>query len=902
GAKNGATQIELNPVNGDLTLNGAIFNDNSVPYAVYGNNGKTLTINTTLGVGATPGNVFLNIEQNSTVVVNNAQNHAGGTNIRAGVLQISDTSALGAFSGVTGYLGLANAGTLRYTGTGSQSDGRDLWIDTGTQTKTIEVTSATGSLNFTGTGGQITQPLAKTGAGALILADVVTSRHLTVSGGTLTTGAITMAQSGGQTLTVAGGAGLTSPSFAASWPVTVTVNGAGTFSTGNISLSTGATSSISGAGSVTATGVSIFNFMALNFGASGTTLNNSGSFSFSGTATLNVSGGTLNTGRLVTADNSGAVSTFNQSAGTVNVTGSNATNTTSASFLLSHWNAASTYNLSGGVLNAPNAPLALGWDGTPRLIQTGGTANLQGINFADGRNNAATYQLTSGRLNIGSYGMSGNASAKWLELNGGTLGATANWTGAQQILVAAASTVDTLDAVDGLTGRTITINGVISGAGQLNKAGAGTLVLGGGNTHTGALVVNGGTLSLSGAAARGSSSFTANAGATLELNGTNIFVAGHGIALASTRTLAVNGATLLMTGNMDARFGNVVLNNGSTWTSNRGYVNGYDALLANTDLGPATVTVSGTGAATMNGSGGIRLQGVQNFDVADVTSSPATDLAVSMTLGPEGTIGAPAGGINKTGPGTMTLTGANTYTGATTVNGGILQIGNGGAAGTLGSGPVTVNAALAFNRSDAVNIANAIGGTGTLTQSGAGTTTLAAGNTYAGTTYVSQGALIIDGSTDSAGRIDVSAGATLGGGGSGGTASVADDGIFAPGGADNEITLTGLSLSGNAISKFDLDDPVSPFWNDTAVIGAGALVLDGRLQVGPQAGAPGYDFSTAPAGTKWLLMTYAGSITDNGVTAESAPALAPGLAYAVDSTSTPGSVFSPSFRRPGAGR
>ena len=91
--------------------------------------------------------------------------------------------------------------------------------------------------------------------------------------------------------------------------------------------------------------------------------------------------------------------------------------------------------------------------------------------------------------------------------------------------------------------------------------------------------------------------------------------------------------------------------------------------------------------------------------------------------------------------------------------------------------------------------------------------------------------------------------------------------------------------------KFDLDEPLSPFWNDAVVIGPGALVLDGRLQVGLQAGAPGYDFSTAPSGTKWLLMTHGGSVTDNGVTVESAPALAPGLAYAVDSTSTPGSVF-----------
>ena len=851
GAKNGATQIELNPVNGNLTLNGAIFNDNSVPYAVYGNNGKTLTINTTLGVGATPGNVFLNVEQNSTVVVNNAQTYAGGTNVRAGVLEISDTGALGAFSGGTGYLGIANTGTLRYTGTGSQSDGRLLWIDTGTQTKTIEVTSPTGSLNFTATGGQITQPLAKTGAGALILADVVASRNLTVSGGTLTTGAITMNQSGGQTITVAGGAGLTSPSFVAAWPVAITLNGTGTFTTGSVSLSTGASSSISGTGSATATGITISNFMALNFGASGTTLNNTGNFAFTGTSTLNVTagtlantgnismaatstlnlsggtlsaagslsmaatstanitGGTLNTGRLVTADNSGAVSTFNQSAGTVNITGS-VNGTTSASFLLSHWPAASTYNLSGGVLNAPNAPLNLGWDGVPRLIQTGGTANLQGINFNNGKNNAATYQLTNGRLNIGSYGMNGNASAKWLELNGGTLGATANWTGGQQINAAAASTIDTLDAVDGLTGRTITINGVISGAGQLNKAGAGTLVLSGGNTHTGALVVNGGTLAIGTGAARTSASFTVNPGATLSLNGTNLFVAGHGVPLAASRVITVNNATLLMPASTDTRIGNVVLHNGSTWTSDRGLTN-YDALLANTDAGPATVSVTGAGSSVMNGSGGLHLQGVQNFDVADVTGSTAADLTVSLQLDGPGTTGGAAGGLNKTGAGTMVLSGNNTYNGATTV---------------------------------------------------------------------SAGTLLINGTHTGGGLITVSASATLGGNGSIGVVDVAAGGILSPGNSAGNLTVSDLTLNPASVLEFELGAPtLAQSAGSDFITATSSLTLNGILNISPITG-----FGTPVSGDKWLIMTSAGGIAGSGLTIGSAPSLPGGLTFEVDAS------------------
>src|SRR5207237_6460661 len=65
GAKNGAGQIELNPVNGDLILNGSIFNDNNKNYHVFGSNGKTLTLNTVLTANST---VTFTIDGASNVV------------------------------------------------------------------------------------------------------------------------------------------------------------------------------------------------------------------------------------------------------------------------------------------------------------------------------------------------------------------------------------------------------------------------------------------------------------------------------------------------------------------------------------------------------------------------------------------------------------------------------------------------------------------------------------------------------------------------------------------------------------------------------------------------------------------------------------------------------------------
>ncbi|SHO67424.1 autotransporter-associated beta strand repeat-containing protein, partial [Pseudoxanthobacter soli DSM 19599] len=99
-------------------------------------------------------------------------------------------------------------------------------------------------------------------------------------------------------------------------------------------------------------------------------------------------------------------------------------------------------------------------------------------------------------------------------------------------------------------------------------------------------------------------------------------------------------------------------------------------------------------------------------------------------------------GLEKTGAGTLVLSGANTYTGGTTVTDGTLQLGDATGVGSV-VGNIVDNAALVFANPTAQTFAGVVSGSGTVTKQGAGTLTLTANNTYTGTTTISAGTLQI---------------------------------------------------------------------------------------------------------------------------------------------------------------
>lgn len=138
--------------------------------------------------------------------------------------------------------------------------------------------------------------------------------------------------------------------------------------------------------------------------------------------------------------------------------------------------------------------------------------------------------------------------------------------------------------------------------------------------------------------------------------------------------------------------------------------------------------------------------GVAQSNVSLVVAVKPGAVTVDTSLGNYSISGAGrisgAGGLRKTGAGTLTLTTSNDYSGGTLIENGTLQIGAGGTVGSV-AGAVTNNGTLAFYRSDALTVSNVIGGAGQVVKLGANVATLISSNSYDGQTTVAGGVLIV---------------------------------------------------------------------------------------------------------------------------------------------------------------
>ena len=391
--------------------------------------------------------------------------------------------------------------------------------------------------------------------------------------------------------------------------------------------------------------------------------NNSGiASSYSGTTTVN--GGVLQIG-----DNDGTGDTASTLIGDIVIN--------SGGTLRMATDAFNQFSLTG----APTVTINDG--GVMETVSTNNNAhNLYGALILNGGT------LTSSG---GTYG-----GGNWIFNDGVTVGgSTVSTISATSIGIKNNSAFNVADAT-GDASTDLLVSSIIEdtggGTNNLTKTGAGTMELSAANTFTGNVLISGGTLATSGS---GGGRLGANSvgrtvtvdGATsvLDVASTNAFVVNHSTENDIT-LVAQNGGIIRNSSGALNRIGDLTLD-GSTLEANVDNGNWGSWYFGTRNSGQdATVTVSGSAASTISGSGNIALGANTQFNVADATGDAATDLTVSAILA-TGSSAGHTGGFTKTGAGTMELTGANTYTGDTTISAGTLKLSGGGLLGSGGTYP-----------------------------------------------------------------------------------------------------------------------------------------------------------------------------------------------------------------------
>ena len=592
--------------------------------------------------------------------------------------------------------------------------------------------------------------------------------------------------------------------------------------------------------------------------APGLTVTQSGALSGSGNLTIQESCGVAlcNASTVIlTANNtySGATTISN---GTVQVGNGGTTGSLGTGNITNNGNL--TYNLSstttvGGSIS-----------GTGNLTQAGtGTTILAANN-----NYSGTTNITAGTLQVGNGGSTGS-------LGTGNVSDTANLT-------------------FNSSGNS-TVFGVLSGNGTLTQNGAGAVDIGGGNTSlantfNGSVTINAGTLIGDG----GNNAYGAlGNGTTITVNSGGTLMAGANsnglIGTAQSATIVLNSGSVLTTSvnSTTDTLGRLTLNGGTI--ADQGSVTGNGAtygawyltqnvtVTANSTISAVGVSfaqsggsnfniasgdqllvsgtlVSGTANTGLNltGPGTMVLTGANTYSGTTTISNGTLQVGngggtgslgmgavvdnANLTFNVSGTTTAPGvisgtGNVSQVGTGTTILAANNIYSGITTVSSGTLQVGNGGAAGSLGTGAVTDNANLRFNTTGTTTVSGSISGTGNLTQAGTGTTVLAANNSYSGSTTIS------------AGTLQVGNGGTTG---SLGTAAVVtDNGTLAFNLSGNTTVNASIGGTGNLVQKGTGTTILAA--NNT--YGGTTTITAGTLQVGN-------------GGTSGSLGT--GSVTDSG--------------------------------------
>ena len=237
----------------------------------------------------------------------------------------------------------------------------------------------------------------------------------------------------------------------------------------------------------------------------------------------------------------------------------------------------------------------------------GGTLTLSGTNT-----NTGGITINSGTVAIGAAANLGSSGT--ITLNAGTLEVTGTFSTSRNMAVANAASIFLIDA-----SQTFTETGVLSGAGELNKTGAGTMVLSGNNTYSGGTEVSAGTLQTS-----------AND------------------RLSNTGALTISGGTFDMQ-TFNETTGAVTLSSGSI--TGTGTLTGSSYSVSS---GSISTILAGTGGLTKSGGGTVTLTGANTY-TGTTTVSGGSLVVNTYTFSPSATLSI-ASGATYTSTGTVSIT------------------------------------------------------------------------------------------------------------------------------------------------------------------------------------------------------------------------------------------------------
>ncbi len=791
-------------------------------YRLGGGGGMLTIANGVLTDGANPRSVIVGSNQpngSGTVVLQAANNYTGGTNVNAGKLSLTTGSIVG------GNVNVNSGGTLGVTSTANLTDATPTALINAVGILSVDANFDPNAMINPASVGIValnSSPTANSSLsgvnGSSAFLGSLGSNSLTSA--TLSPGAgnVYRLGGGGGTLTIVNGV-LTGASNSALVGSTQ-ANGSGTVVLDAANNYGGGTAINAGKLSLTTGSIVGGNVNVNSGGTLGVT--STGNLTGGAPTALFFAGGILSIDA-----NFDPNAMINPSSVGIVALNSTPNNT------LSGVGGSSAFIGSLGANTLSATTLSAGAGNAYRLGGAGGTLTVTATNVLTGPNS----------LIVGSSQANGSGTVALSAANNYSLGTTISAGSTLQISnnggAMGTGAVTNNGSLTFTNSTGMSVGNLIGGSGSVTQSGAGTTTLSTANSYSGGTTISAGGITVGNQTALGAGSVS-NSG-TLTLSNSSAMTVNNIIAGTGGLVQGGTGAATLSAANTF---------NGAT-TVNSG--NGALQLGNANAVQNSSVTISGSGVNALQFAAGIT-----SFNMSGLAASStsvtlalydAAGLPITLNINGSGTntyaavISGTNANVNVNG-GTQIVFATETYTGATNINNATLQIGNGSTGGALStSTTITDNGTLAFDRSSALTVSNAISGSGGITQTGtsAGTISLTGSNSYTGPTAITTNSTLSigtgsTGGTLGTGNVSIVSGGTLSFNRSNALAvanNISGQGAIAQAGAGT-TTLSGTNTytGGTTISGGDLFFSTAsslPSTGSITLSPGGALVVDGAF-------------------------------------------------------------------------